>query len=246
MLCYHAVSEVWPAELSVHPEALERQLRFLLDRGYQPATFTELVTDGGRRKSFAVTFDDGFVSVGTLAGPILGRLGIPGTVFVVTDHVGAAAPMTWPGIEQWLKTPHEPELMPLGWDDLRDLQSAGWEIGARTCSHPHLTQVPDEHLENELTRRGAFAPSGSASVLPSPTHTVTSMRGLSRPRGRRATRRAPHSLLAGARAASWIGRASASGRATTSDGSGLRPATSREPSAGVSGADPTVSRLPCP
>lgn len=150
MLCYHAVSEVWPAELSVHPEALERQLRFLLDRGYQPATFTELVTHGTRRKSFAVTFDDGFVSVGKLAGPILGRLGIAGTVFVVTDHVGAAAPMTWPGIEQWLKTPHEPELLPLGWDDLRDLQSAGWEIGAHTCSHPHLTQVPAEHLEHEL------------------------------------------------------------------------------------------------
>jgi peptidoglycan/xylan/chitin deacetylase (PgdA/CDA1 family) len=58
--------------------------------------------------------------------------------------------MTWPGIDEWLGGPHEHELHPLGWDELRALRDAGWEIGSHTCSHPHLTQVGDEELAREL------------------------------------------------------------------------------------------------
>jgi diguanylate cyclase (GGDEF)-like protein len=35
VLCYHAVSPEWPAQMSVTPERFEQQLRLLVGRGYR-------------------------------------------------------------------------------------------------------------------------------------------------------------------------------------------------------------------
>ena len=151
VLCYHAVSEDWPADLSITPAAFERQVGGLLRRGWTPATFTDAVLRPPAAKTLAVTFDDAYRSVGERARPILDRLGAPATVFVPTDWPDCGEPMHWPGIEQWLGTPHEPELVPHTWDELRALDAHGWEVGAHTCSHPHLTGLDDEALARELT-----------------------------------------------------------------------------------------------
>jgi peptidoglycan/xylan/chitin deacetylase (PgdA/CDA1 family) len=150
VLTYHAVSETWPAELSVTPEALERQLGLLLARGYRGATFTEAVLAPADGKTLAVTFDDAYRSVLELGFPILSRVGVPGTVFAVTDFIGTEAPMAWPGIDRWLDTSHEHELMPMSWDDLAGLASAGWEVGSHGRTHPYLTTLDDAALGNEL------------------------------------------------------------------------------------------------
>src|SRR4051794_27560926 len=102
VLAYHAVSERWPADLSVTPERLAWQLSRLTARGYRGATFHRAVTDPAAGKAGAGAFDGGFRSVAALAFPILRRHGIPATVFVPTEHVGTGAPMAWPGIDQWL------------------------------------------------------------------------------------------------------------------------------------------------
>jgi peptidoglycan/xylan/chitin deacetylase (PgdA/CDA1 family) len=150
VLAYHAVSERWPAGLSVTPERLASQLGLLTARGYRGATFHRAVADPPADKIVAVTFDDGFRSVATLAFPILRRLGIPATVFVPTDHVGTGAPMAWPGIDQWLGGPHEAELQPMTWTDLAMLTAAGWEVGSHTRSHPRLTRLDEAGLQDEL------------------------------------------------------------------------------------------------
>jgi peptidoglycan/xylan/chitin deacetylase (PgdA/CDA1 family) len=150
VLCYHAVSERFPAPLSITPAALSSQLELLAGRGYRGVTLTELVEGdaGGRR--VAVTFDDAYESVMRLAAPILDRLGMPGTVYVPTDFAGGGAPMAWPGIDRWLGTEYEQELVGMGWDGLRELHGAGWEIGSHTCSHPRLTTLDDASLDREL------------------------------------------------------------------------------------------------
>lgn len=150
VLCYHAVSERWPAALSVTPEDLERQLETLVGRGYRGATFSAAVRAPDRGRTVAVTFDDGYRSVIEHAHPILSALGLPGTVFVPTSFVGQEAPMSWPGIGQWLDGPHEKEMTPMSWDELRRLADAGWEIGSHTVSHPRLTQLDDATLAWEL------------------------------------------------------------------------------------------------
>ncbi len=150
VLCYHAVSERWPAELAVTPEALESQLKYLLGRGYRGATFQEAIEAPPGPRTVAVTFDDAYRSVGELAYPILAELGLPGTVFVPTDFPDTGRAMRWPGIDRWLGGPHEHELMALAWLELEQLCDAGWEVGSHTCSHPRLTALDQEELEREL------------------------------------------------------------------------------------------------
>ncbi len=150
VLCYHAVSEDWPAALSATPAALEAQLRFLVERGYEGATFHEAVTDPPAAKTLAVTFDDAYRSVLTRGEPILRSLGLVGTVFVPTAHAGSDAPMAWPGIDGWLGGPHEEELLPLSWEELRRLADLGWEIGSHSRTHPRLPELDDAALTQEL------------------------------------------------------------------------------------------------
>jgi peptidoglycan/xylan/chitin deacetylase (PgdA/CDA1 family) len=150
VLCYHAVSETWPADLSVTPAALARQLEMLTKRGYIGITFSAAALGETRSKrAVAVTFDDGYASTLRLAAPILKRFGIPGTLFVPTDYIGGG-PMQWPGIEHWRGGEHDGELLPLSWDEVRELADAGWEVGSHTRSHPRLSQLGDEQLADEL------------------------------------------------------------------------------------------------
>ncbi len=155
VLCYHAVSTTWPADLSVHPDAFARQLAALRRAGYHGTTFTEAVTAPPAARTVAVTFDDGYRSVLALGAPALREVGWPATVFAPTDHVASDGPMCWPGIDQWLGTEHESELLPLSWDEFRGLADEGWEVGSHTCSHARLTEIDDEALADELDRSRA-------------------------------------------------------------------------------------------
>ncbi len=150
VLCYHAVSERWPAPLSVTPANLERQLGLLVARGYRGVTFSELVTGRVEGRVMCVTFDDAYRSVIERGLPIMAELGVPGTVFAPTSFVGRPEPMAWPGIDRWLGGEHESELVCMSWDELRRLAAAGWEVGSHTRTHPHLTSVGDEQLRDEL------------------------------------------------------------------------------------------------
>jgi peptidoglycan/xylan/chitin deacetylase (PgdA/CDA1 family) len=150
VLCYHALSDGWPADLSTTPDLFEAQLELLLGRGYEPATFERAITDRPARRTVAVTFDDAYRSVLERGFPIMERLGVPGTVFVPTAWAGRPEPMAWDGIDNWLGTEHEPELRCMDWTELQTLARAGWEIGSHTRSHPRLTRVEDTQLHEEL------------------------------------------------------------------------------------------------
>jgi peptidoglycan/xylan/chitin deacetylase (PgdA/CDA1 family) len=150
VLCYHAVGEHWPTELSVRPARLGQQLASLLARGYRGATFHEAVIAPPHRRTLAVTFDDAYRSVIELAEPILSHLGLVGTVFASTSFIGSGAAMSWAGIEGWLGGPHEAELMPMSWPELDWLACRGWEVGSHGSSHRRMTELDDAALEREL------------------------------------------------------------------------------------------------
>jgi peptidoglycan/xylan/chitin deacetylase (PgdA/CDA1 family) len=152
VLCYHAVSERFPAALSVTPEAFERQLRLLSRAGYRGATFEEAVRARSGR-TVAITFDDAYLSVLELAKPLLDEAGFPATVYAPTAYLDTPErPLAWDGIEQWLGGEHQQELLPMSWDQLGGLAEAGWEIGSHTRTHPHLTTLDDATLREELVR----------------------------------------------------------------------------------------------
>jgi peptidoglycan/xylan/chitin deacetylase (PgdA/CDA1 family) len=150
VLCYHAVSPTWEADLSLAPEEFEHQVDYLLDRGWHPMTFADAVLGAPARRKLAITFDDAFASVKTYAAPVLASRGAPATVFVPTAFPSTGRALAWPGTEQWQATAHAGELSPMGWSDLDELAQAGWEIGSHTRTHPRLTQLADAELEREL------------------------------------------------------------------------------------------------
>ena len=77
---------------SIEPRSFERKMRFLLDAGYQaiglPVYLDALL---GKKeapsKSVLITIDDGRASTWTVAYPILKRLGMRATAFLVTSAV---------------------------------------------------------------------------------------------------------------------------------------------------------------
>jgi peptidoglycan/xylan/chitin deacetylase (PgdA/CDA1 family) len=151
VLCYHAVSTSWDAPLSVTPGQLDAQLSHLSARGYRAVTFAEALGGAASGRRVAITFDDGYRSVLRLAQPVLEAHGMAAaTLFVPTDFIGIEQPMSWPGIDRWLRGPHAAELVPISWDEAGQLAAAGWEIGSHTCSHPRLTELDDERLRTQL------------------------------------------------------------------------------------------------
>lgn len=150
ILCYHAVSEKFPASLSVSPRALRAQLRTLVRQGYQGETFSGALGRVREGKTLVVTFDDAYRSVVRLGFPILAELGLPATVFAPTAYIGTEQPMGWDGIDRWHNTAHEAELVPCSWHELHTLVDAGWEVGSHTRTHPRLPELSDAELTTEL------------------------------------------------------------------------------------------------
>jgi peptidoglycan/xylan/chitin deacetylase (PgdA/CDA1 family) len=149
ILCYHAVSEGWPTQFAVTPAQLERQVRFLIRRGYRPTTLSQAL-ERPTAKDLVVTFDDAFASVIDLALPELSAQGVPATAFVPTAYVDDEEALEWSALERWVGTAFEPELRCMSWEELRRLAVAGWEIGSHTHGHRDLTALSDAEVDEEL------------------------------------------------------------------------------------------------
>ena len=150
VLCYHGVSEDWPADFSIAPGRLADQVCWFLDRGYRPVTFTDAVSGEDGERVLAVTFDDAYESVGRLALPLLTELGVPATVFAPTRFVDDPEPRGWDGTDVWAGTRWASEIAVMGWEELGRLAEAGWEIGSHTRTHPRLPTLSGGALEDEL------------------------------------------------------------------------------------------------
>jgi peptidoglycan/xylan/chitin deacetylase (PgdA/CDA1 family) len=108
ILCYHSiVDRPLPPRLArtglhLDRHRFESQMEYLARR-FEVVPLDEAVRFDpderpGRRRSrprVALTFDDGYANNLFLAGPVLGRLGLPATVFVVTRLVGVSDPFWW-------------------------------------------------------------------------------------------------------------------------------------------------------
>ena len=150
ILCYHAISVQWPEALAIKPEQLRAQLEWLVGRGYRGVTFSEAAMAPASFPTVAITFDDAFSSVLEQAAPLMASLGLPGTVFVVTDFADSCRSLAWEGIDHWAGGDHETELRGMSWPELKRLEQAGWEIGSHTLTHPRLTTLCDDKLAREL------------------------------------------------------------------------------------------------
>lgn len=150
LLCYHAVSERWPASLSVTPGQFQAHVSSLAGRGYAGVTLSEAIAGPTAPRAVAITFDDAYRSVIELAFPILSEAGFTASVFAPTSFISTEEPMSWPGVDQWLATEHREELVPMSWEELTTLADAGWEVGSHSRSHARLTELEQATLDAEL------------------------------------------------------------------------------------------------
>lgn len=151
VLCYHGISETWPASTSVRPGDFAAQLSALSRLGYRGATLSEALTVPPAAKTLVVSFDDAHRSVFELAAPVMAKLGIPGTIYVPTAYADTDRPMAWDGYDTWKGTAHESELSCMSWEELRAVAAEGWEIGSHTRTHPRLSRIGDAEIAAELT-----------------------------------------------------------------------------------------------
>ena len=120
------------------PDDFAFQLEQLRRRKFQFVTLAEYVrhavdADRGPGNRVAVTFDDGWRDNHTHALPVLARMGIPATFFVVSGSMAGVA--------------SERRMTPAM---LRELVAAGMEIGAHTRTHPNLATLPADLLDEEI------------------------------------------------------------------------------------------------
>ncbi|MHB1213705.1 MAG: polysaccharide deacetylase family protein [Thiobacillus sp.] len=144
-LMYHSVRQDsgkpdWP--WAVSRQRFTEQLDLLADEGYTTPTINELITRSPNwpQRTALITFDDGYVD-NLDACAELQKRGMRATWFIVTGSLDQSP--RWP-------EDGRPAGRLLNASELREIQSAGMEIGSHTVSHERLTNVDDAHLLTEL------------------------------------------------------------------------------------------------
>lgn len=142
VLMYHEIADiaVTPSRLAVAPDAFADQLAYLRDEGFNAITAGELskILAGGPgelpERPVVLTFDDGYGDFYSQGLPLLKQHGFTGTIFMTTG---------------WIGKEDEKKRM-LNWRELAEVEQAGIEIGAHTCKHPQLDQLPENLIREEL------------------------------------------------------------------------------------------------
>jgi peptidoglycan/xylan/chitin deacetylase (PgdA/CDA1 family) len=145
---YHEISEpakaTW-SDLAVSPAAFREQLGYLRNAGYTTLTagaLAALLAAPGQvpPRTVILTFDDGFEDFHRHAVPALAEHGFAATVFVTTGWIQDAGPRS---------AGRRPGPM-LSWSQVAEVAAAGMEVGAHSCQHPQLDQIPPALLREEL------------------------------------------------------------------------------------------------
>jgi peptidoglycan/xylan/chitin deacetylase (PgdA/CDA1 family) len=143
ILMYHRIGRIRgdlapvTQRLTVTPDDFAAQMRWLKRHGFHAVTQTEAfdaLEQGAALPShpIMVTFDDGYRGVWANALPVLIRLRMPATAYVITSRISNGDPSF------------------LTWGQLRVLERHGVTIGSHTVTHPDLTTLSDPQAYAEL------------------------------------------------------------------------------------------------
>jgi peptidoglycan/xylan/chitin deacetylase (PgdA/CDA1 family) len=115
----------------VHIDNFRRQMQFIKDCGMRGMSVSEALSQTATAGPI-VTFDDGCETDLIAAAPLLSNLGFNATFYVTVGFLERRGYLTRPA--------------------LRSLSDQGFEIGSHSLTHPYLTDLPQDKLEEELTR----------------------------------------------------------------------------------------------
>jgi peptidoglycan/xylan/chitin deacetylase (PgdA/CDA1 family) len=93
------------------------------------------------RRLVVITFDDAYHNFLDRAWTVLSELDLPATLFVPVNFVEGRSGPPMRGTEG---------MPPLGWQELRELTTAGVTVGSHGLSHHELPRLPDTQAEREV------------------------------------------------------------------------------------------------
>ena len=139
ILMYHRFGEDQIPSTNIRLEQFDRHLEIIADGGFTVWPLGKIVQhlqDGKPLpdRTVALTVDDAYLSVYDEAWPRLKARGFPFTLFVATDPIDRK------------------NRGYMNWDQLRELQAAGVEIGSQTASHPHMHLIDVKDSISEISR----------------------------------------------------------------------------------------------
>ena len=132
ILCYHRFGKTCKSNLCISERTFIKQVEYLKKNGYHTIHLSNLMDFLNYKtaipsKSVVITLDDGYRSIYDFAYPLLKRYGYTATLFIYTDFIEASRNA-------------------LTWRQLRELKTAGFEIGSHSISHADLTKkLPHEN-----------------------------------------------------------------------------------------------------
>jgi peptidoglycan/xylan/chitin deacetylase (PgdA/CDA1 family) len=142
ILIYHAIRPYIPSDTTnvrryiATPATLDAELSWLKANGYSSITFDDLARhlthgDALPAKPVIISFDDDWQGQYEYGLPLLKKYGFTATFYIWVVVVGMKHHMTW--------------------DEVKELDAAGMQIGCHTLTHPFLQRIrSDEALRREI------------------------------------------------------------------------------------------------
>jgi peptidoglycan/xylan/chitin deacetylase (PgdA/CDA1 family) len=147
VVAFHRVADAPASDaLTTDVRMFERYCRFFR-RHFRVVPLGDVVDRFERglpaNRELAITFDDGYLDNYENARPVLERLSLPATFFIVTEWMGTKV-WPWWDEERGVRHPW------MTWDHVRSLHRAGFEIGAHGQTHVDLGQVEAAEARDEI------------------------------------------------------------------------------------------------
>jgi len=144
ILTYHKVALRREMGINVvSPQRFRQHISFLYEEGFKSITFGDLLYEPELPpKAVILTFDDAYESIYQHAFPTLQEFGFRGVVFVISGFIGC-----WNNWDINLGGIH---FRHMSAEQLREIERAGWEIGAHGATHRALTKLKGTQLEQEI------------------------------------------------------------------------------------------------
>ena len=147
IVAFHRVQQTDASDsLSIDTAAFEKHCRFY-KRHFHVVPLRELVnrmaTGRPVDRLLSITFDDGYLDNLENACPVLEKLSLPATFFIVTEWMGSDV-VPWWDRARGVRHPW------MNWDEVRELHRRGFEVGAHTRSHVDLGNVSPARARDEV------------------------------------------------------------------------------------------------
>jgi peptidoglycan/xylan/chitin deacetylase (PgdA/CDA1 family) len=139
ILCYHRFAECCTSPFCTPILLFDQQMRYLNENGYRVITMRQLLDflqyrHAIPKRSVVITLDDGFRSAYDIAFPLLKKHGFTATIFIPTNLIETSKDI-------------------ITWNQLREMNAEGFEIGSHTLSHCDLTKKKEGENDRAYIKR---------------------------------------------------------------------------------------------